>query len=59
MRQKMTVRAAASIARAGAFNADTAAFLRKWMRDVVDTQHPRGGFAASTIRSLFSNSWMS
>ena len=26
------------------FNADTRSFFRKWMRDVVDSQHPLGGF---------------
>jgi len=29
---------------AGAFNADTRAFFRKWMRDMRDTQDERGGF---------------
>ena len=29
-------------AEAGAFNADTSAFLRKWMRDMRDTQIPAG-----------------
>ncbi len=29
---------------AGAFNADTRAFFHKWMRDMRDTQDPRGGF---------------
>ena len=31
-------------AEAGSFNADTAAFLRKWMRDMRDSQDARGGF---------------
>ena len=43
---------------AGAFNADTAAFLRKWMRDVVDTQHPRGGFAAVSPSGTYGGSLM-
>ena len=30
-------------AEAGAFNADTTAFFRKWMRDVRDSQSPEGG----------------
>ena len=29
---------------AGAFNADTRRFFHKWMRDMRDTQDPRGGF---------------
>ena len=29
---------------AASFNADTRRFFRKWMRDLVDTQHPKGGF---------------
>ena len=29
---------------AGAFNADTSSFFHKWMRDIRDTQDPRGGF---------------
>ena len=31
-------------AEAGMFNADTSAFFRKWMRDMRDTQHEKGGF---------------
>ena len=31
-------------AEAGSFNADTAAFMRKWMRDMRDSQHKLGGF---------------
>ncbi|MBP3406081.1 MAG: glycosyl hydrolase family 18, partial [Kiritimatiellae bacterium] len=45
-------------AEAGAFNADTAAFLRKWMRDVVDTQHPRVGFASVSPSGTFGGSLM-
>ena len=29
---------------AGTFNADTSRFFHKWMRDLVDTQHEKGGF---------------
>ena len=29
---------------AGTFNADTRAFFHKWMRDMRDTQDPKGGF---------------
>ena len=31
---------------AGAFNADTRSFFHKWMRDLVDIQHSKGGFMA-------------
>ena len=33
-------------AQAGAFNADTLRFFRKWMRDMRDTQHEDGAFTA-------------
>ncbi len=31
-------------AEAGTFNADTSRFFHKWMRDMRDTQHEKGGF---------------
>ena len=39
-------------AEAGAFNADTYAFLAKWMRDLRDCQDPRGGFRGAAPVSI-------
>ena len=41
-------------AEAGAFNADTSLFLRKWMRDVCDTQLADGSFTSVAPYSLFT-----
>ena len=37
---------------AGAYNADTYAFLAKWLRDLRDSQDPRGGFRGAAPVSI-------
>lgn len=43
---------------AGAFNADTAAFFHKWMRDMRDSQDPRGGFPGIAPAGQYGNETM-
>ena len=43
---------------AGAFNADTAAFFHKWMRDMRDSQDPRGGFPGVAPAGQYGNETM-
>ena len=45
-------------AEAGTFNADTRAFLRKWMRDMRDSQHERGGFPSVAPVAQYGNEHM-
>ena len=45
-------------AEAGAFNADTSAFFRKWMRDMRDSQDPRGGFPGVAPFAQYGNDSM-
>ncbi|MCQ2388755.1 MAG: glycoside hydrolase family 78 protein [Kiritimatiellae bacterium] len=45
-------------AEAGAFNADTSAFFRKWMRDMRDSQDPRGGFPGVAPWAQYGNNPM-
>ncbi len=42
-------------AEAGTFNADTAAFLRKWMRDMVDSRDNAGGFPSVAPFAQYGN----
>ena len=42
-------------AEAGAFNADTSRFFRKWMRDMRDTQHAKGGFPGVAPLAQYGN----
>jgi len=42
-------------AEAGSFNADTSAFFRKWMRDMVDSQDSRGGFPGVAPAAQYGN----
>ena len=43
---------------AGAFNADTRTFFRKWTRDLRDCQHPQGGFRGVAPAGSFGASAM-
>ena len=43
---------------AGTFNADTSGFFRKWMRDMRDTQHEKGGFPGVAPFAQYGNSYM-
>ena len=43
---------------AGAFNADTRSFFRKWMRDMRDSQHPQGGFPGVAPFAQYGNDYM-
>ena len=43
---------------AGAFNADTRAFFRKWTRDLRDSQHVRGGFPGVAPAGPYGSSCM-
>ena len=43
---------------AGAFFADTDAFLRKWMRDMRDSQHELGGFGSAAPTASFGRNYM-
>ena len=45
-------------AEAGSFNADSYAFLSKWMRDLRDCQHPLGGFRAAAPDGVNGNAYM-
>lgn len=45
-------------AEAGSFNADSYAFLSKWMRDLRDCQHPLGGFRAAAPNGINGNGYM-
>ena len=40
---------------AGAFNADTTLFFRKWMRDLCDNQHELGGFPGVAPLGQYGN----
>ena len=42
-------------AEAGTFNADTRGFFRKWMRDLGDSQDPRGGFPGVAPFAQYGN----
>ena len=42
-------------AETGAFNADTAAFFHKWMRDVRDSQYPSGALPGVAPRAQYGN----
>ncbi len=44
---------------AGSFNADTAAFLRKWMRDMVDSRDAEGGFPSVAPYAQYGNNTFS
>ena len=41
---------------AGAFNADTSRFFHKWMRDMRDTQHAKGGFPGVAPMAQYGSS---
>ena len=43
---------------AGAFNADTSRFFRKWTRDLRDSQHEKGGFSSVAPFALGGNESM-
>ena len=43
-------------AEAGAFNADTSRFFHKWMRDMRDTQHEKGGFPGVAPMAQYGSS---
>ena len=43
---------------AGTFNADTAAFFHKWMRDMRDSQHEEGGFPGVAPSAQYGNDSM-
>ena len=43
---------------AGAFNADTRRFFRKWMRDMRDSQHEKGGFPGVAPFAQYGNDAM-
>ena len=45
-------------AEAGAFNADTSKFFHKWMRDMRDSQDPRGGFPGVAPTAQYGNETM-
>ncbi len=45
-------------AEAGAFNADTRAFFRKWMRDMRDSQNAKGGFPGVAPLAQYGNNPM-
>ena len=45
-------------AEAGAFNADTSKFFHKWMRDMRDSQDPRGGFPGVAPNAQYGNETM-
>ena len=45
-------------AEAGTFNADTSRFFHKWMRDMRDTQHPKGGFPGVAPAAQYGGSAM-
>lgn len=40
---------------AGSFNADTSAFFHKWMRDMRDSQHEKGGFPGVAPYAQYGN----
>ncbi len=40
---------------AGSFNADTSRFFHKWMRDMRDNQHEKGGFPGVAPRAQYGN----
>ena len=40
---------------AGSFNADTSAFFHKWMRDMRDSQHEKGGFMGVAPWAQYGN----
>ena len=42
-------------AEAGAFNADTRRFFRKWTRDIRDSQHAKGGFTGVAPVGQYGN----
>ena len=42
-------------AEAGAFSADTSAFFHKWMRDMRDSQHEKGGFPGVAPWAQYGN----
>ena len=43
---------------AGSFNADTSAFFHKWMRDMRDSQHEKGGFPGVAPSAQYGNNPM-
>ena len=43
---------------AGTFNADTSRFFRKWMRDMRDSQHEKGGFPGVAPMAQYGNNPM-
>ena len=43
---------------AGSFNADTSSFFHKWMRDMRDSQDPRGGFPGVAPNAQYGNQTM-
>lgn len=43
---------------AGSFNADTSAFFHKWMRDMRDSQHEKGGFPGVAPFAQYGNETM-
>ena len=43
---------------AGSFNADTSAFFHKWMRDMRDSQGPKGGFPGVAPWAQYGNETM-
>ena len=43
---------------AGTFNANTLAFFRKWMRDMRDSQHEKGGFPGVAPAAQYGNEAM-
>lgn len=45
-------------AEAGSFNADTSDFMHKWLRDLRDCQHPRGGYPGVAPRAQYGNDYM-
>ena len=45
-------------AEAGSFNADTSAFFHKWMRDMRDSQHEKGGFPGVAPFAQYGNDAM-
>ena len=45
-------------AEAGAFNADTSSFFRKWMRDMRDSQDAKGGFPSVAPFGQYGNERM-
>lgn len=45
-------------AEAGSFNANTLTFLRKWMRDMCDSQDKMGGFASVAPYAQYGNQCM-